>query len=115
MLCLTCGANGLLLAPVQAKVEMQRASLFEAQDPGSWPLCHRTKSNACSPSFQQISFALGDVVYEFSGHLDYVHFPTTAIVSLLYTMENGATAEMGLTGNDGVVGPWSKAQATLFA
>jgi hypothetical protein len=56
------------------------------------------------PSFQQISFALGDVVYEFSGHLDYVYFPSTAIISLLYTMENGATAEMGLTGNDGVVG-----------
>jgi hypothetical protein len=53
------------------------------------------------PNFQQISFSLGDVVYEFSGHLDYVYFPTTAIVSLLYTMENGATAEMGLTGNDG--------------
>ncbi len=56
------------------------------------------------PTFQQTSFALGDVVYEFSGHLDYVYFPTTAIISLLYTMENGATAEMGLTGNDGVVG-----------
>ena len=56
------------------------------------------------PTFQQISFSLGDVVYEFSGHLDYVYFPTTAIISLLYTMENGATAEMGLTGNDGVVG-----------
>src|SRR6185436_2659117 len=56
------------------------------------------------PTFQQISFSLGDVVYESSGHLDYVYFPTSAIVSLLYTMENGATAEMGLTGNDGVVG-----------
>ena len=56
------------------------------------------------PTLQQISFSLGDVVYEFSGHLDYVYFPTTAIVSLLYTMENGSTAEMGLTGNDGVVG-----------
>src|SRR6476620_4786468 len=56
------------------------------------------------PQLQQVSFDLGDVVYEFSGHLDYVYFPTTAIVSLLYTMENGATAEMGLTGNDGVVG-----------
>src|SRR5205085_5463471 len=56
------------------------------------------------PTFQQIFFSLGDVVYEFSGHLDYVYFPTTAIISLLYTMENGATAEMGLTGNDGVVG-----------
>ena len=57
-----------------------------------------------SPAFQAVSFELGDVVYEFGGHLDYVYFPTTAIVSLLYTMENGATAEMGLTGNDGVVG-----------
>ena len=56
------------------------------------------------PNLQQVSFSLGDVVYEFSGHLDYVYFPTTAIISLLYTMENGATAEMGLTGNDGVVG-----------
>jgi hypothetical protein len=56
------------------------------------------------PTFQQISFSLGDVVYDFSEHLDYVYFPTTAIISLLYTMENGATAEMGLTGNDGVVG-----------
>ena len=56
------------------------------------------------PTFQKISFSLGDVVYESSGHLDYVYFPTTAIVSLLYTMENGSTAEMGLTGNDGVVG-----------
>jgi len=56
------------------------------------------------PTLQQTSFGLGDVLYEFGGRLNYVYFPTTAIVSLLYTMENGATAEMGLTGNDGVVG-----------
>jgi CRP-like cAMP-binding protein len=56
------------------------------------------------PSLQEVSFSLGEVVYEFGGHLDYVYFPTTSIVSLLYTMENGASAEMGLTGNDGVVG-----------
>ena len=56
------------------------------------------------PNFQQVSFSLGEVVYEFGGHLDYVFFPTTSIISLLYTMSNGATAEMGLTGNDGVVG-----------
>ncbi len=51
-----------------------------------------------------LSFALGEIVYEFAAQLDYVFFPTTSIVSLLYTMENGASAEMGLTGNDGVVG-----------
>lgn len=56
------------------------------------------------PQLQEVSFSLGEVVYEFGGHLDYVFFPTTSIVSLLYTMENGTSAEMGLTGNDGVVG-----------
>lgn len=56
------------------------------------------------PQLSNVSFALGEVVYEFSGQLDYVYFPTTAIISLLYTMENGSSAEMGLTGNDGVVG-----------
>ena len=56
------------------------------------------------PGLQHVSFSLGEVVYEFGVQLDYVYFPTTAIVSLLYTMENGSSAEMGLTGNDGVVG-----------
>src|SRR4051794_38713625 len=56
------------------------------------------------PRLQHIEFALGEVVYEFAGHLDYVFYPTTSIISLLYTMENGSSAEMGLTGNDGVVG-----------
>jgi CRP-like cAMP-binding protein len=56
------------------------------------------------PHLQMVEFALGEVIYEFAGQLDYVFFPTTSIVSLLYTMENGTSAEMGLTGNDGVVG-----------
>ncbi len=53
---------------------------------------------------QEVEFSLGEVVYEFGGQLDYVFFPTNSIVSLLYTMKNGAGAEMGLSGNDGVVG-----------
>lgn len=56
------------------------------------------------PQLHEVTFTLGEVVYEFAGHLDYVFFPTSSIVSLLYTMENGTSAEMGLTGNDGVVG-----------
>jgi CRP-like cAMP-binding protein len=56
------------------------------------------------PSLREVSLSLGEVVYEFGGQLDYVFFPTTSIVSLLYTMENGSSAEMGLTGNEGVVG-----------
>src|SRR5438034_3454066 len=55
-------------------------------------------------SLEPVNFALGQVVYNSGGHLDYIYFPTTSVVSLLYTMEDGTTAEMGLTGNDGVVG-----------
>ena len=55
-------------------------------------------------NLQPVSFAVGEVVYEYAGQLAYVFFPTTSIISLLYTMENGSSAEMGLTGNDGVVG-----------
>jgi CRP-like cAMP-binding protein len=51
-----------------------------------------------------VSFSLGDVIYESGGEMDYVYFPTTSHVSLLYTMVNGSTAEMGLVGNEGVVG-----------
>ncbi len=56
------------------------------------------------PHLEQVSFALGEVVYESGGQLAYVYFPTTAIISLLYMMEDGSSAEMGLAGNDGVVG-----------
>lgn len=47
---------------------------------------------------------LGYVVYESGSTLTHVYFPTTSIVSLLYVMENGASAEIAVVGNDGVVG-----------
>ena len=53
---------------------------------------------------EPVSFALGDVIYESSAHMDYVYFPTSSHISLLYIMLNGSTAEMGLVGNEGVVG-----------
>ena len=55
-------------------------------------------------ALQPVTFALEDVVCESGERMEYLYFPTTSVVSLLYTMENGATAEMGLAGNDGVVG-----------
>jgi CRP-like cAMP-binding protein len=51
-----------------------------------------------------MTFALGEVVYESGGPMRYVYFPTTSHISLLYTMIDGSTAEMGLVGNEGVVG-----------
>src|ERR1700682_2244977 len=53
---------------------------------------------------QPVSFDLGEVVYEPGGQMDYVYFPTTCHVSLRYTMINGVTAEMGLVGNECLVG-----------
>lgn len=47
---------------------------------------------------------LGQVLYESGIALDYVYFPITAIVSLLYVMENGASAEIAVVGNEGIVG-----------
>ena len=56
------------------------------------------------PRLEPISMALGDVVYESGSRQDYVYFPTTSIVSLLYVMEDGASAEIAVVGNEGMVG-----------
>jgi hypothetical protein len=56
------------------------------------------------PALEPVALSLGDIIYASGGHLDYLYFPVTAIVSLVYTMEDGATVEMGLVGKDGVVG-----------
>ena len=51
-----------------------------------------------------VDMPLGDVVYESGRHLEHVYFPTTCIVSLLYVLENGASAEIAVVGNEGMVG-----------
>ncbi len=53
---------------------------------------------------EPVSFKLGEVLYESGDKLDCVYFPTTAITSLLYIMENGTTAEIGVIGNEGISG-----------
>src|SRR5512134_4207072 len=51
-----------------------------------------------------IAMPLGWAVYESGGAQDYVYFPTTSIVSLLYVLANGASAEIAVVGNEGLVG-----------
>ena len=53
---------------------------------------------------ESVQLSLGEVIYESGGDLGHVYFPTTAIVSLMYLMENGASAEIAVVGNDGIVG-----------
>src|SRR5450759_3318408 len=47
---------------------------------------------------------LGWALYESGDQMGYIYFPTTSIVSLLYVMEDGASAEIAITGNCGLVG-----------
>jgi CRP-like cAMP-binding protein len=56
------------------------------------------------PDLERVELSLGQVVYESGGAMTHVYFPTTAIVSLLYVMENGASAEIAVVGNEGIVG-----------
>jgi CRP-like cAMP-binding protein len=57
-----------------------------------------------SPHLELIPMPLGEVLYESGGQLQHVYFPTTAIVSLHYVMENGASAEVAGVGNEGMLG-----------
>ena len=56
------------------------------------------------PVLEHVDLPLGCVLYESGSTLSHVYFPTTAIVSLLYVMENGASAEIAVVGNEGIVG-----------
>ena len=56
------------------------------------------------PQLEWVQMPLGEVLYESGSMLTHVYFPTTAIVSLLYVMENGASAEIAVVGNEGIVG-----------
>jgi CRP-like cAMP-binding protein len=56
------------------------------------------------PNLEPIELSLGQVLYESGGTMSHVYFPTQSIVSLLYVMENGASAEIAVVGNEGVVG-----------
>lgn len=60
--------------------------------------------NRWEPLLEQVDLPLGRVLYESGSAQSHVYFPTTAIVSLLYVMENGASAEIAVVGNEGIVG-----------
>jgi len=56
------------------------------------------------PNLETVVMPLGEVVYESGRPLHHVYFPTDSIVSLLYVLENGASAEIAVVGNEGIVG-----------
>ncbi len=56
------------------------------------------------PQLEWVDMPLGQVLYESGSTLSHVYFPTTSIVSLLYVLENGSSAEIAVVGNEGLVG-----------
>jgi len=56
------------------------------------------------PHLERVELPLGKVLYESGDTMRHVYFPTNTIVSLLYVMESGASAEIGVVGNEGIVG-----------
>jgi CRP-like cAMP-binding protein len=57
-----------------------------------------------APHLELVPMELGAVLYEPGSEMHYVYFPTTSIVSLLYVMEDGASAEIAIVGNEGILG-----------
>lgn len=57
-----------------------------------------------APHLETVELPLGKVLYESGASMSHVYFPTTAIVSLLYVLEDGASAEIAVVGREGIVG-----------
>lgn len=60
--------------------------------------------NRLLPHLRPVMFRLGEIVYEAGECIDYCYFPTDFVASLLYTTQDGATAEVGMVGKEGVLG-----------
>jgi CRP-like cAMP-binding protein len=56
------------------------------------------------PYLELVDMPLGGALYEAGSTLQHVYFPTTSIVSLLYVMKDGASAEIAVVGNEGILG-----------
>jgi CRP-like cAMP-binding protein len=76
--------------------EFKRNNLLAALPEAEW--------KQWSPFLERVDMQLGEVLYEPGVALKYVYFPISSIVSLLYVMENGSSAEIALVGNEGLVG-----------
>jgi CRP-like cAMP-binding protein len=65
---------------------------------------NRTEYERLLPDLERVAMPLGEVLYESGGQLQHVYFPTTSVVSLLYVMKSGESAEIAIAGNEGLVG-----------
>lgn len=81
---------------METKPLKDRNYLFHSIPPIEW--------EKLLPHIEAIDLPLGKVLYEPGSKMSHVYFPSSAIVSLLYALENGSSAEIAVVGNEGVVG-----------
>ena len=81
---------------MRATPDPSKSHLLKALPPEEW--------QRWLPQIEHVELALGKVLYESGTQMTHVVFPTTAIVSLLYVMESGDSAEIAVVGNEGLVG-----------
>jgi CRP-like cAMP-binding protein len=86
---------------------MEESVMASTSDPRENHLLAMLPNDALAlwaPRLEPVDMPLGQVLYEPGVRLSHVYFPTTSIVSLLYVMEDGASAEIAVVGNEGIVG-----------
>ena len=99
---------------VQKQIPLQH--LRPKAEPGQMGLKHRALQNhllnalpldvyeRLVPQLELVPMQCGDVIYASGGELRYAYFPTNCIVTLLYIMEDGASSEVAVVGNEGMIG-----------
>ena len=89
--------NNLIEAPPITNMDVTRRNKLLAALP-------EDEYSHLSEHLERVKLSPGEILYESGRPLQHVYFPTTAIVSLLYIMEDGAAAEIAMIGNEGMVG-----------
>src|SRR5882724_4042600 len=106
---LTCLCSSAHIDAIMAKMRIEKKSLSPQSTPA--PVGNRllarlpeAEYQRLLPHLEHVFLSLGEVIYESGGQQSFIYFPTTAIISLLYMMQNSSSAEMGVAGNEGLVG-----------
>ncbi|MGA3250136.1 MAG: Crp/Fnr family transcriptional regulator [Paraburkholderia sp.] len=79
-------------------------NLHQPKDNHLLAMLPETEWERMAPHLVDVDMPLGQVVYESGDPVHHVYFPSTAVVSLLYVMEDGASAEIAIVGNEGLIG-----------
>jgi CRP-like cAMP-binding protein len=96
-----------MLASATTQARKSKSLVSEPHDPRQNHLLRALpvgEAERMLPQLELVAMPLGKVLYESGSRLRHVYFPTTSIVSLLYVMEDGASAEIAVVGHEGLVG-----------